>query len=60
MDIFLSSRHVLYKHFGPFAERLSERLKAHAAEIAQEAQRSFKYIASARVSKEDLDNDSDT
>ena len=54
LDIFLSSQRVLYKDFGRFAERVSDQLKAHAEAVAAAAQRPFRYVASARVSKEDL------
>ena len=54
MDIFLSSQHVLYKNFGPFAERLSARLKQHAQTLALEQGRPFRYLASPSLSKEDL------
>jgi hypothetical protein len=54
MDIFLSSHGVLYKNFGVFAERLSGRLKGHAEAIARQRGRRFEYIASSKVSKEDL------
>ncbi len=54
MDIFLSSQHVLYKDFGVFAERLSERLKQHARALADEQGRPFRYLASPSVSKEDI------
>ena len=54
MDIFLSSQHVLYKNFGPFAERLSARLKEHAQAMARKQGRPFRYLASPSLSKEDL------
>ena len=54
MDIFLSSQRVLYKNFGPFAERLSERLKEHARFMAQREGHPFRYLASPSVSKEDI------
>jgi hypothetical protein len=54
MDIFLSSRHVLYKEFGSFAEKLSNRLKAHAESVAAKARRPLQYISSAKASKEDI------
>jgi hypothetical protein len=54
MDIFLSSQHVLYKDFGPFAERLSGRLKAHAEELARRPGRPFQYLPCPSVSKEDI------
>jgi hypothetical protein len=54
MDIFLSSQHVLYKDFKPFAERLSARLKDHAQAVAEKAGRPFHYMWSSKVSKEDF------
>jgi len=54
MDIFLSSQHVLYKDFGPFAERLSSRLKEHAQALALEQGRPFRYLACPGLSKEDI------
>ena len=54
MDIFLSSQHVLYKNFGPFAERLSGRLKEHAQALAHRQGRPFRYLASPSLSKEDI------
>jgi len=54
VDKFLSSQHVLYKDFGPFAERLSTRLKAHAEAAAAAHGRPFHYVSSANVRKEDL------
>jgi hypothetical protein len=57
LDIFLSSRRVLYKDFGRFAEGISDQLKAHAEAVAAAAHRPFRYLASARVSKEDVARD---
>lgn len=54
LDIFLSSHRVLYKDFGRFAEGVSDQLKAHAEAVAGAAKRPFRYIASSRVSKEDI------
>jgi hypothetical protein len=54
LDVFLSSQHVLYKDFGGWAQGLSERLKQHAQALAAQAGRPFQYVASAKVSKEDL------
>jgi hypothetical protein len=50
---WLNAQGVLLKDFGPFAERLSTDLVAHAKALAQEAGRPFEYLASWRVSKED-------
>jgi hypothetical protein len=54
LDAFLGSQHVLYKDFGRFVQGLSERIKAHAQELAADAGRPFQYVASAKVSKENL------
>jgi hypothetical protein len=52
-DQFLTRQHVLLKDFGPFALRVSDRLKAHAEALAAAAGRPVEYVASSRVSKED-------
>ena len=54
LDMFLSSHRVLYKDFGRFAASVSNQLKAHAEAVAGAAKRPFRYIASSRVSKEDM------
>lgn len=54
LDIFLSSHRVLYKDFGTFAAGVSDRLKAHAETLAATAGRPFRYLPSARLSKEDV------
>src|SRR5712692_3124771 len=53
MDKFLGSQRVLYKDFGAFAERLSERIKVHAEAIARQQQRPYEYLGSPQISKED-------
>jgi len=53
MNKFLSSHHVLYKDFSSFAQRVSNRLKAHAIAVAAEAGRPYEYVASAQVRKDD-------
>lgn len=53
MGKFLGSQGVLYKDFGAYAERLSDRVKAHAMAMAADAGRPYDYIASAQVAKED-------
>jgi hypothetical protein len=53
MDRFLSSQGVLYKDFGAFAERCSERLKTQAEAVAKQHGRPLLYLESAQVSKED-------
>lgn len=53
LDRFLSSQRVLYKDFGAFVERLSNQLKERAEQIAQQAGRPYRYLASSAISKED-------
>jgi hypothetical protein len=53
MDKFLSSQRVLYKDFGPFVERISAGVKAHATALAQQTGRPFEYLRSGAISKED-------
>ena len=53
MDRFLSSQGILYKDFGPFAERCSEQVKAHAEAVAKQHGRPLLYLESAQVSKEE-------
>jgi hypothetical protein len=45
---------VLLTGFGPFAEKLSTRLKKHAEEIAQEHHRPFIYVESPKQSKQEI------
>lgn len=52
VDKFLAGQRVLYKDFGGFAARLSERVKAHAHALATDAGRPFEYLASSQLSKE--------
>jgi hypothetical protein len=54
MDMFLSSQRVLYKDFGTYVNELSERMKEHAAVVADNAGRPLRYIASPDVSKEEV------
>jgi hypothetical protein len=54
MDKFLNAQGVLYKHFSAFAQRISSKLKDHAAEIAAAHNRPFQYLASSSLSKETL------
>jgi hypothetical protein len=53
MDRFLGSQRVLYKDFKPFVEKISERVKQHAQQLAAAAQRPFIYLRSSAVSKEE-------
>jgi hypothetical protein len=52
-EIWLSSRHVLLKDFATFAADLTARLKAHATQLATDAQRPVEYLESSRISKEE-------
>jgi hypothetical protein len=52
-EIWLSSCGVLLKDFAAYAQALTARVKAQAAQVAAEAQRPVEYLESSRVSKED-------
>jgi hypothetical protein len=52
IEAFLCSQHVLYKNFGAFVQKLSNGLRDHAKRLAQQHQRPFQFLASAKVSKE--------
>jgi hypothetical protein len=52
-ETWLSSRHVLLKDFAAYAQRLTERLKAHATQIATQTHRPIEYLESSRASKDD-------
>ena len=54
MGKFLSSHGVLLKDFGPFANRVSARLKARSQQVAEAEDRPWVYIESPKVSKEDI------
>jgi hypothetical protein len=49
---FLNARSVLYKDFGSFVERLSDRVKSHARAFAKRHGRPLIYLQSSAVSKE--------
>jgi hypothetical protein len=53
MQRLLSSYRIPYTQFGGFAQRVSDRLKQHAHELAEKQQRPFIYLPSAALSKED-------
>ncbi len=53
MDKYLNVHGVLYKHFGDFVQRISNKIKEHAAEYAAAHDRPFRYLASSSLSKED-------
>jgi DNA-binding PadR family transcriptional regulator len=54
LEGFLATHSPLYKEFGAFVERLSQRIKDHAEAFAATQQRPFRYLAAASASKEDL------
>jgi hypothetical protein len=54
LEAFMASHRILYKDFGGFVQRLSEQIKTHAAALAAQHHRRFRYLASATVSKEEL------
>jgi hypothetical protein len=51
-ETFLNVHSVLYKDFGSFVERLSDRVKSHAKAFAQRHGRPLIYLQSPAVSKE--------
>lgn len=53
MDKYLNVHGVLYKHFGDFVQRISNRIKDHAAQYAAKYERPFRYLASSSLSKEE-------
>ena len=53
-EAFLATHRVLYKHFGAFAQRLSDEVKTHAKAFAAKHDRPLIYLASPAVSKEDF------
>ena len=54
LEIFLYSHHVLMKNFSSYVLKLSERLVAHAKELAHKAGRQYVYLPSSKESKEEL------
>jgi hypothetical protein len=54
LEAFMATYHVLYKDFGNFVAKLSERIKAHALKLAQQQQRPYRYLPSSTQSKEDI------
>ena len=54
LEIFLYSHHVLMKDFSSYVLKLSERLVAHAKELAHQAGRRYVYLPSSKESKEEL------
>ena len=51
MDMFLSCRGVLYENFSTFVQKLSNRIKDHAENMAKRLCRPFHYLESTSVSK---------
>ena len=54
MKGFLDGRHVLLKHFGDFAQEMTERLKRATVREAEEQGRPVKYLASSRTRKDEM------
>ena len=54
LEIFLTNNRVLHKDFARFAEKLSERVKAHCESYAVKHNRPYRYIESSKVSKEEI------
>lgn len=53
MERLLASHRILYTQFSAFVQRVSDRLKQHAQQLAEKHQRPFIYLQSAALSKED-------
>jgi len=54
MEIWLSSRGILYKEFKDYALGLSQQIKAHAEKIASQSGHRIIYLESSRESKEEI------
>lgn len=54
MGRYLWKHKVAYKDFGAFAQKLSDRIRAHAERVAQEQGRPYRYLESAKDSKEEI------
>jgi hypothetical protein len=54
LQIFLNAEHVLLKDFAGYVERLTARLKTHAADLAERTGRPFLYLPASRTSKEEV------
>jgi len=52
MDKYLNVKGVLYKNFGTFVQRISNKIKDHAAQYAAKYDRPFHYLTSSALSKE--------
>jgi hypothetical protein len=54
LEVFLYSQHVLFKDFGGYAERLSQRIIEQAKFTASKLKRPYQYLQSSKASKEEL------
>jgi hypothetical protein len=54
LDRFLGAAGVRYKHFGTFAQGLSDQLKNHAEQLAMAEGRPYQYVAKSSQSKEEI------
>ena len=54
LEKFLSSQHVLFKDYAKYVEQLSNQVKQHAEQMAQQQGRPFLYLPSSSTSKEDV------
>jgi hypothetical protein len=54
LEVFLYSQHVLFKDFGAYAERLSQRIIEQAKDTASKLGRPYQYLQSSKVSKEEV------
>ena len=52
MDKYLNVKGVLYNNFGTFVQRISNKIKDHAAQYAAKYDRPFHYLTSSALSKE--------
>jgi hypothetical protein len=57
LDKYLNVNGVAYTQFGSFAQRISDKIKAHAADYAAKLNRPFRYVTSSAASKERLARD---
>jgi hypothetical protein len=57
MERLLASHRISYSQFSAFVQRVSDRLKQHARELAEKQGRPFVYLSSAALSKEDYARD---
>ena len=57
MERLLASHRIPYTQFSAFVERVTDRLKQHAQQLAEKYKRPFTYLPSAALSKEDYARD---